>query len=97
MSLGEMAKGGGGLSFSALVISTAEPILIWGAAAVAWHFPHHDWRWMAKPLLLIYLTGVASIPLAVIGLLLGRRRRVALVALALGAVNFVICGIPLLQ
>jgi hypothetical protein len=99
MSVGVMAKGRARLGTVALMISIAQPavIVIWGAGVVVWHFPHHDWRWMEKPLLLIYLTGAASIPLAIAGLLSGPRRWVAVVALALGAVNFVICGIPLLQ
>jgi hypothetical protein len=81
----------------ALGISIVEPAVIWGVAIFVLHNTGHDWSRATKPLLLLYLVGVASIPLAIAGLLLGPRRWLACVALVLGAVDFVICGIPLIQ
>jgi hypothetical protein len=81
----------------ALGVSIVEPVVIWGVAIFVLHNTGHDWSWTTKPLLLVYLVGVASIPLAIVALLSGPRRWLACVALVLGAINFVICGIPLIQ
>jgi len=83
------------LGTTALAISIIEPLTIWGAFAL--RSAGHDVNSAIKVFMCAYLAGIASIPLAVTGLLLGPKRAVACVALALGAVNFVICGIPLLQ
>ena len=81
----------------ALMIAIVEPVFIWGAVVL--HMAGHDWSWTIRPLLLVYLIGVASMPIAIAGLFLGAggRQWPAYLALALGAVNFFICGIPLIQ
>ena len=96
MSVDDLKKVRAHFSTIALGISIVEPLVIWGFFILV-HNTAHDWRWMTRPLLVLYLLGVASIPLAVAGLLLGPRRWIACTALVLAAIDFVVCGIPLIQ
>ena len=78
----------------ALAICFIELIVIWGGTAVALNSPQYDWRWLEKPLSDVYVFGMVSIPLAIVGLFKDCPRRAALGALVFGLANLAICSLP---
>lgn len=77
----------------ALLTCLIELIGIWGTTAITAQMPQKDFYWLVRPMAVLYVAGLASIPVAVIGLLKDTRRAFALVALVLGLVNTLVCGI----
>ncbi len=79
---------------AALAIALAEPAVIWTFSMIAFHQSGHDWRWLESPMVVIYVVGLAAIPLAVVGLVRDGKRAPALAALVIALVNVVVCAVP---
>ena len=80
---------------SALSICLVELFGIWAPVLYALRHPSSDWRWLERPLGFLYVAGVFSIGIAIVGLFRDRRRLIAFISLLFGVVNFVLCMMPL--
>ncbi len=83
--------------FIALGIGIAEVTLIWGSLGVV--YAMGIWgnapKWLADIFAIMYLAGVAALAVAALGLRRDSWRGWASLALLLGALNLVVCGIPI--
>jgi len=77
----------------ALTICLIEVFGIWGATVILAQMPQSNWYRIVTPMALLYLAGLASIPIAVIGVINDGRRAFAVVALVLGILNIFVCGV----
>ena len=58
--------------------------------------PYTSAPWLVRMWAVLYLAGLLSIPVAIIGLFIDKRRLLALLALIFGIVNIVLCVGPLI-
>ena len=73
-----------------------ELIGIWIPFAVVLQHPTASAPWLLKVFGTLYLAGLLSIPVAIIGLFRDNRRLLAVFVLALGILNIFLCGLPLI-
>ncbi len=95
----ETATKGRTLGALAFAICLIEQAVFWGATAIQASTapnapPPHHWHYHAGPMMAILIAGLASIPIAIAGLILDSRRTLALMALVFGLVNMVVCALP---
>jgi hypothetical protein len=79
----------------ALIVCLIELVGIWGTVAIlvlTRQQQHLDW--MTRPIAVLYVAGLASIPIAVIGLVKDTHRALAFAALILGFANILVCVLP---
>ncbi len=78
----------------ALAICLVELVGIWGTMAIAIQTRQHSYGWLVRPMAFLYVAGLASIPIAVVGLIKDTDRTLAFVAIPLGLINIFICVVP---
>lgn len=77
-----------------LIVCLIELVGIWGTVAILVLTRQQHLDWMIRPIALLYVAGLASIPIAVIGLLKDTHRTLAFAALVLGFANILVCVLP---
>lgn len=73
-----------------------ELIGIWIPFAIVLQHPTASAPWLLKIFAVLYLAGLLSIPVAIVGLFKDNPRLLAIFALVFGLVNVVLCGVPLI-
>jgi len=81
---------------AALSICAVELVGIWIPMAIVLRNPYASAPWLLPILGLLYLAGLLSIPVAIIGLFRDERRLLSLFALLFGVANIILCGVPLI-
>jgi hypothetical protein len=83
----------------ALGVSIAEPVVVWGASGIIYALGRwgHGPLWLEDVFAISYLAGLGGVGLAILGLIRDSRRVPAGLALLLGIVNMVLCGLPLVS
>jgi hypothetical protein len=79
----------------ALATCVVELIGIWIPMAIVLRNPYASAPWLLRILGLLYLAGLLSIPVAIVGLFRDEQRVLALFALIFGVANIILCGLPL--
>jgi hypothetical protein len=72
-----------------------ELVGIWIPFAVVLQHPTASLPWLLKVFGILYLAGLLSIPVAILGLFRDERRLIAILALIFGITNIFLCGVPL--
>jgi len=80
----------------ALMACLIELLGIWGTTAITAQLSTSSSYSLVRSMAWLYVAGLASIPIAVIGIFRDAQRTLARVALALGLINIVVCGIRFL-
>jgi hypothetical protein len=79
-----------------LMLSAIEILVVWGGVALSKTSIRWDWNLVRHVLEATYLIGaLGSVTFAVVGLAMDNRRTVALLAVIVALVAFVICGLPM--
>ncbi len=78
----------------ALRMCLLELVAIWGTVMIVFHTPQHSFDGLIRPLAIVYVGGLISIPISVIGLLKDKDRTWSFVALVLGFANIFVCVVP---
>jgi len=69
---------------------------IWLPFAVVLQHPTASLPWLLKVFAIVYLAGLVSIPVAIVGLFRDKPRWLALLALIFGIVNIFLCVVPVI-
>ena len=73
-----------------------ELVGVWIPFSIVLQHPYASLPWLLRVFGVLYLAGLLSIPVSIIGLFRDERRWLAFFALIFGIVNIVLCGVPLI-
>jgi hypothetical protein len=73
-----------------------ELVGIWVPFAIVLRIPDFSGPWLLRVFGLLYLAGLLSLPVSIVGLFRDSPRTLALLALVFGVVNIAVCAAPII-
>jgi len=77
-------------------ICLIELVGIWVPFSMLLRAPNASAPWLLRSFGVLYLAGLLSLPVSIVGLFKDNPRTPALIALVFGIVNIYVCGVPLI-